>query len=126
MPTAASSDPTATLDATSPTSSAACCPGVPSLDFAKIARNPQIRAALLVALGYCVGARIGVALTLDPSSAPTLWPPNAILLAGLLLTPVRSWAAVFAATFVAHLGDHLGAHLGAHLAPQLDGGVPLA
>ena len=42
-------------------------------------------------------------------------------MAGLLLTPVRSWAAVFAATFVAHLG----AHLGAHLAPQLDGGVPL-
>ena len=67
------------------------------------------------------GEESASALTLDPSSVPTLWPPNAILLAGLLLTPVRSWAAVFAATFVAHLG----ARVGAHLAPQLDGGVPL-
>ena len=114
MPTAASSDTTARLDATSPSLLSG---GVPSLDFVRIARNPQIRAALLVALGYYAGARIGVALTIDPSSVPTLWPPNAILLAGLLLTPVRSWPAVFAATFVAHLG--------AHLAAQLGGGVPL-
>ena len=67
-----------------------------------------------MALGYYLGARIGFALTIDPSSVPTLWPPTPILLAGLLLTPVRSWAVVFAATFAAHL------------AAQLQGGVPLA
>ena len=71
-----------------------------------------MRAALLVALGYYGGAKIGFALTLD--SVPTLWPPTAILLAGLLLTPVRSWSAVLAATFAAHL------------AAQLQGSVPLA
>jgi PAS domain S-box-containing protein len=88
--------------------------GIPSLDFVKIARNPQIRAALLVALGYYVGAKIGIALTLESTSVSTLWPPNAILLAGLVLTPVRFWVAVCAATFVAHL------------AVQLEGSIPLA
>ena len=115
MSTASSQDTAARLVATSPQHS----PGlfaekVTSLDLIRRARSPQIRAALLVALGYYVGARIGFALTLDPSSVPTLWPPTPILLAGLLLTPVRSWAVVFAATFAAHL------------AAQLQGGVPLA
>ena len=115
MPTAASSDTTARLDATSPAPSAGVLSaGVPTLDFVKIARNPQIFAALLVALGYYIGARVGVALTLDPSSVPAFWPPNAILLAGLLLTPARSWAAVLAATF------------GADLAAQVQSGVPPA
>ena len=75
---------------------------------------PRVRAALLVALGYYVGAKIGIALTLESTSVSTLWPPDAILLAGLVLTPVRSWVAVCAATFVAHL------------AVQLEGGIPLA
>ena len=114
MRTASSQDTAARLVATSTTSPSVFAEKVTSLDLIKRALSPQIRAALLVALGYCVGARIGFALTLDPSSAPTLWPPNAILLAGLLLTPVRSWAVVFAATFAAHL------------AAQLQGGVPLA
>ena len=115
MPIAASSDTTARLDATSPAPSAGVfSAGVPSLDFARIARNPQIRAALLVALGYYVGAKIGIALTLESTSVSTLWPPDAILLAGLVLTPVRFWVAVCAATFVAHL------------AVQLEGGIPLA
>ena len=71
---------------------------------------------MLVALGSYVGARIGFALTIDPSAVPVLWPPTAILLAGLLLTPVRSWAVVLTATFAAHLAAQL----------QLQGGVPLA
>ena len=114
MRTASSQDTAARLVATSPPSPGVFAEGVTSLDLIKRARSPQIRAALLVALGYYVGTRIGVALTLDPSSVPTLWPPTAILLAGLLLTPVRSWAVVLAATFAAHL------------AAQLQGGVPLA
>ena len=114
MSTASTRDTAARLVATSPTSPNVFAEKVTSLDLIKRARSPQIRAAVLVALGYYVGARIGFALTFDPSSAPTLWPPNAILLAGLLLTPVRSWAVVLAATFAAHL------------AAQLQGGVPLA
>ena len=101
MRTASSHATAARLVATSPPSPGLFTEGVTSLDLIKRARSPQIRAAVLVTLGYCVGARIGFALTLDPSSVPILWPPTAILLAGLLLTPIRSWAVVVAATFAA-------------------------
>ena len=114
MSTASSQDTAARLVATSPPSPSVFAEGVTSLDLIRRARSPQIRAAVLVALGYYVGAKIGFALALDPSSVPILWPPTPILLAGLLLTPVRSWAVVFAAT------------LAAHLVAQLQGGVPPA
>jgi PAS domain S-box-containing protein len=114
MRTASSQDTAARLVATSPPSPSVFAEGVTSLDLIKRTRSPQIRTALLVALGYYVGARIGFALAVGPSSVPILWPPTPILLAGLLLSPVRSWAVVFATTFAAHL------------AAQLQGGVPLA
>ena len=63
----------------------------------------SLRSPLLIALGYYLGAKLGFALTLQPVPVSTLWPPNAILLAGLLLTPLRSWGLVLAAVFVAHL-----------------------
>ena len=44
--------------------------------------------ALGVAVAYYVGARIGFALTPTPLPVSTLWPPNAILLAALLLAPL--------------------------------------
>ena len=59
--------------------------------------------ALLVALGYYLGAKVGFALTLQPTPVSTLWPPNAILLAGLLLTPLRSWGLVLLSVFAAHV-----------------------
>lgn len=68
--------------------------------------------ALTIALGYYLGAKLGFALTLPPMPVSTLWPPNAILLAGLLLTPARSWALVLLAV------------LAAHLAVQFQSGVP--
>ena len=70
-------------------------------------RLPLIRHALLIGLGYYAGAKIGVALTLS-AAAPILWPPDAVLLAGLLLTPLRSWAAVLAAALAAHLAVNAG------------------
>ena len=59
--------------------------------------------AFIVGAGYYVGTRIGFALT--PSSTPTatFWPPNAILLAALLLAPTRMWWAFLLAVFPAHL-----------------------
>ena len=71
-----------------------------------------VGAALIVALGYYLGARLGFSLTLSPVPVSTLWPPNSILMAGLLLTPRRSWPAILAAVF------------GAHLAVQFQSGVP--
>ena len=46
---------------------------------------------------------LGFALTLAPVPVSTLWPPNAILLGGLVLTRRRSWPLVLAAVFAAHL-----------------------
>jgi PAS domain S-box-containing protein len=74
----------------------------------------NIAAPLAIAAGYYLGARLGFALTLAPVPVSTLWPPNAILMAGLVLAPVRSWPLVF------------GAVLGAHLVVQFQSGVPAA
>src|SRR6266404_3517128 len=67
---------------------------------------------LLVFAAYYIGAKIGFALTFQPHPVSVLWPPNSILLAALLLTPVRIWWVVLLAAFPAHL------------AVQLDSGVP--
>jgi PAS domain S-box-containing protein len=71
-------------------------------------------AASLVCVGYYLGARVGFALTIYPSPVSTLWPPNSILLAALLLAPTRSWPLLLLAAFPAHL------------AIQLANGVPSA
>ncbi|HEX5073023.1 MAG TPA: PAS domain S-box protein [Gemmatimonadaceae bacterium] len=64
--------------------------------------------AVGVAVAYYVGARIGFALTAAPTPVSTLWPPNAILLAALLLSPPRWWAGILLAAFPAHLAVELG------------------
>src|SRR4030095_16262591 len=51
----------------------------------------RIRAGVLVAAAYYLGAQIGIALTIRPYPVSILWVPNAILLAALLLTPPRAW-----------------------------------
>jgi PAS domain S-box-containing protein len=87
----------------------------------RVARHPArdlitspVVAPLVIALGYYLGARLGFALTLAPVPVSTLWPPNAILLSGLVVTRRRSWPAVLAAV------------LAAHLAVQFQSGVPAA
>jgi signal transduction histidine kinase len=60
-------------------------------------------AALLVGAGSYVGANIGFALTFQPHPVSTLWPPNSILFATLLLTPRRRWWFYLLAAFPAHL-----------------------
>jgi PAS domain S-box-containing protein len=64
-------------------------------------RRP-ITICLLVFAGYYLGARIGFALTFQPHPVSVLWPPNSILLAALLLTPLRLWWLVLIAAFPAH------------------------
>jgi two-component system, LuxR family, sensor kinase FixL len=63
--------------------------------------------ALSVALAYYLGAKIGFALTFRPHPVSVLWPPNSILLAALLLTPVRIWWVILLAAFPAHLAAQL-------------------
>jgi two-component system sensor kinase FixL len=63
--------------------------------------------ALCVFVGYYLGAKVGFALTFRPHPVSVLWPSNAILLAALLLTPVRIWWVVLLAAFPAHLATQL-------------------
>src|SRR2546429_9261052 len=46
---------------------------------------------LAVAVAYYVGAQLGFILRFPPTTPSVLWPPNSILTAALLLTPVRRW-----------------------------------
>ena len=64
--------------------------------------------ALLLSLGYYLGATLGFALTFQPHPVSTLWPPNAILLAALLLAPPRFWWVLLLSAFPAHVAVELG------------------
>ena len=71
----------------------------------------RVLAALVVAAAYYVGAQIGFGLTFKPHPVSTLWPPNSILFAALLLSPVRSWWFLLLAAFPAHILVQLNAHI---------------
>jgi len=70
--------------------------------------------AVATGIAYYIGARVGIALKPHGQPISTLWPPNAILLAGLLLTPVRAWPVIMAAV------------LPAHIASEIAGGAPMS
>lgn len=70
--------------------------------------------SVLVATSYYAGTLIGFALTPRGQAISTLWPPNAILLAALLLTPRRTWWFLVLTI------------LPIHFLVQLRGGVPLS
>src|SRR4051812_24188019 len=76
-------------------------------------RSLAVTSALL-SVAYYLGAKIGFAFTLSPHPISILWPPNALLLAALLLTPPRSWWLLVSAV------------LPAHVAVELQSGVPPA
>ena len=59
--------------------------------------------ALLVAISYYAGSQVGFLLTPTDTPIATFWPPNAILLAALLLTSPRIWWVLILAAFPAHL-----------------------
>ena len=64
--------------------------------------------ALLVCVSYYIGANIGFILRFPPATPSVMWPPNAILTATLLLTPLRQWWIYLLAAFPAHLVAELG------------------
>jgi signal transduction histidine kinase len=68
--------------------------------------------SILVSVAYYVTAKIGFWFSLQPGSVSTLWMPNSILFAGLLLTLKRWWWLVIAIS------------LPAHIAAELESGVP--
>src|SRR5574338_5552 len=62
---------------------------------------------LWVFAGYYLGCKIGFALTFQPHPVSVLWPPNSIVVAALLLMPVRLWWFVLLAAFPAHWAAQL-------------------
>lgn len=59
--------------------------------------------ALLVAISYYAGSQLGFLLTPAHSPIAIFWPPNAILLAAFLLTPLRIWWVLLLAVLPVHL-----------------------
>jgi len=85
----------------------------------RIARNrfslPPTHAVLIAfwaGAAYYLGGIVGFALTLSTHAVSTLWPPNAVLLACLLLTPTKKWWLVLLGVFPVHV------------AVQLQSGIP--
>lgn len=86
-----------------------------NLGMAREATGPRgacrlrtVAIALLVCVGYYVGANIGFILRFPPATPSVMWPPNALLAATLLLTPPRRWWLYLLAAFPAHLAAELG------------------
>lgn len=70
-------------------------------------------AALLTAVAYWLGTHIGLLLTPSDLAVSLMWPPNALLMASLLLAPMRHWP------------WYVVAVLPVHLLTQLWHGIPL-
>jgi signal transduction histidine kinase len=72
-------------------------------------QDPSFRRAVaisaLASISYYVTAKVGFEFTLQPGSVSALWMPNAIVLAGLLLTSRRWWWLVLLATLPAHVAS---------------------
>jgi integral membrane sensor domain MASE1 len=67
---------------------------------------------ILIGPAYYAGTKLGLLFTPPFQPISTLWPPNALLFAVLLLTPVRTWPLSLIAV------------LPAHLLVQLNSGIP--
>jgi PAS domain S-box-containing protein len=59
--------------------------------------------ALLVAASYYVGSKVGFTLRFPSIPTSIIWPPNSVLMAGLMLIPPRRWWACLLATLATHV-----------------------
>ena len=75
-----------------------------------------ILSVLLVCWGYYASGVIGIALRFEPGGISGIWLPHGVLVAALLLTPVRRWWLYGVALLPTHL----------HLVSTFQGPVPLA
>ena len=68
---------------------------------------------LIVAISYYLAAKTSLSLRFSGSTNAALWPTNAVLVAALLLTPVRRWWMYLLAVVPAHILVHWAYHIGA-------------
>jgi signal transduction histidine kinase len=64
---------------------------------------PAAFAPVVVAAGYFLGSLLGLSLQFPSTQISAIWPPNAILLAALLVTPRSRWWIYLLAVLPAHL-----------------------
>jgi C4-dicarboxylate-specific signal transduction histidine kinase len=72
-----------------------------------IVHGQPFLAALVIAAGYWLGTQIGFLLTPTGLPVSMLWPPNAMLLGALLITPRSWWPLCLLAVVPVHLGTQL-------------------
>jgi len=71
-----------------------------------------VASLLIVAISYYLAAKTSLSLRFSGSTKAALWPTNAVLVAALLLTPVRRWWMYLLAVVPAHLLVHWAYHIG--------------
>jgi two-component system sensor kinase FixL len=67
----------------------------------------NVLGSFALAAAYLLGVWVGIGLTFAPNPVSTLWPPNALVLAALLLTRPRVWPLLIATVFPAHLAAEI-------------------
>ena len=90
----------------------------PAPEVATWHARPRVRlalAVLLVCAGYYGAGVVALMLRLEPGGISTIWLPHGVLLAALMLTPVRRWWLYLVALLPVHL----------HLVSHFQGPVPL-
>lgn len=68
-----------------------------------LATRRTARTMFLTAVAYYLGAQFGFSLRFPGSPLSVIWPPNAIVLAALLLVPTRTWWLLLLAVLPAHM-----------------------
>ena len=78
-------------------------PEVQPAGSAGAAVEPALLVALAVAVSYFLGSLLGLSARFPSTQISAIWPPNAILLAVLLLVPRRRWWIYLLAALPAHI-----------------------
>jgi signal transduction histidine kinase len=86
-------------------------PAAPSVVESSViaSAGSRVLIAATVGIAYYAGAQIGFLLKLPPGTPSALWPPNAILMATLLLLRPRDWWIALLAALPGHLAVELQA-----------------
>jgi signal transduction histidine kinase len=86
-------------------------PAAPAISESSVITSAGSRVLIAAAVGiaYYAGAQIGFLLKLPPGTPSAIWPPNAILMATLLLLRPREWWLALVAALPGHLAVELRA-----------------
>src|SRR5439155_939572 len=71
----------------------------------------ELGRAGVVALGYFLSAKVGLAFVVQPEGLAAVWPPSGFLLAVLVLSPQRAWAVILGGVLCSNTVANLTAGL---------------